>query len=704
MAEDKDREFELEFEEPQLSLFETEHRDEKKPALLRCYKNRLVSVENMSVHDLFNGFDEIRVITFSYDVAMIHWLMEKFKYGEILLGADFMVRKDARTASKVAEILAGADMAAQEIRKYGDLVQKMLDGDLVIHSSVNILDHRKLYLLRSDDGRTRVITASANMTRRAWSADQMENVAFYDEPNAYDAYFQEFLTAWKMSADIPYKVVASEAADHPKDANAVLKKVVETNKAVILQTPAEDEQAVITNYQYVMRGDQAKEKYMELLKDTGIRTTKDGVIKINPKIVEKIAVNAQKAAIRKTDIKQIVEKYPYITFDYNQASMNLSGETMDLNPPEDEVKGEIEDLLSIFEKYNSFVGTAPEKQKDIYYKLLNAMFASPFFARLRCEARLINKGTTSLPLYLLISSSHSSTGKSFFVKAILKLMTGKKNLRVLAAKECPSKTAVALQVEGKGVPLFIDEIDNAYLAHMKKAIKTTEQICEVLQNDTVPLLIFASNDVTDPDMQLRKRMIFLDPEGTIPSDADQTAWLSAGNSLISRLGNGLYREYVRRMMPKVWDAIDRMQTNEGESLPDDWYPDIMPLSSETLMEIISDFGFEKPDYFRKLTWRDDFAENASYITADAFREIREMYASNKKAFEIDQNTVTIETGSDKASMRRLQSWAAVMPVEVMKEAPMWTKTGWMIVFHRDELEKRLGIRFKDSWYRKFFKK
>lgn len=698
MTEDKG----IEFEQPQLSLFKNENSDTKKPDLLRCYRNHLVCVENMSVHDLFNGFDEIRIITFSYDVAMIHWLMKKFKYGEIILGADFMVRKDTRTATKVAEILAGAEIAAHEIKKYSDLVQNMLDGNLVIHSSINILDHRKLYLLRSDDGRTRVIAASANMTRKAWSANQIENIAFYDDPNAYDAYFQDFCTAWKMSVNIPYKVITAASTDNPKDANAVLKKVVEANKTLILQTPAEDEQTVVTNYQYVMEEDKAKEKYIELLKDTGIRATKDGVIKLNSKIVEKIVVNAKKAGIRNIDLTQIIEKYPEITFDYNNLSMNISGERMDLNPPEQDVKADIKDLLAIFEKYNSFVGTDPEKQKDIYYKLLNAIFASPFFARLRCEAMLIDKGTTSLPLYLLLSSSHSSTGKSFFVKSILKLMTGKKHLSVLAAKDYPSKTAVALQVEGKGVPLFIDEIDNAYLARMKKAIKTTEQICECLQNDTAPMLIFASNDVTDPDMQLRKRMIFFAPEGTIPSDADQTAWLSAGNSLISRLGTGLYREYIRRILPKVWHLIDQMQTNGGEHLSDDWYPDIMPLSSETLIDIMNDFGFETPDYFRRLTWSEDFSENASYIAADAYRDIKALYASNKKVFTIDKNTVTIETGSDKSCLRRLQSWAATLPAEVIKEGPTWIKTGWIIAFHRDELERRTGIPFKGAWYRKFF--
>ena len=137
------------------------------------------------------------------------------------------------------------------------------------------------------------------------------------------------------------------------------------------------------------------------------------MIKLNPKIVEKIEVNAKKAGIRQIRLKQVVEPYPEITFDYQNLSMNLSGEPMNLNPPEEDVKADIKHLLSIFEKYNSFVGTDPEKQQDIYYKLLNAMFASPFFARLRCEAELLENAASSFPLYLLIHRVMPVRGKPF---------------------------------------------------------------------------------------------------------------------------------------------------------------------------------------------------------------------------------------------------------------------------------------------------
>lgn len=665
---------------------------------MRCHETQLVAIKNMTMEELFGGFNEIRIITFSYDVPIIGWFMDRFDYGEVLLGADFMVKKDTKAQTYAAHILSGIEYSAKEIRKYDDLIQKMIDGDLVIHSSTNILDHRKLYLLKSDDGRTRVITTSANMTKRAWSSMQMENVSFDDSEIAYDTYSKEFDTAWNMSVDIPYPVASAAETDDPEKANAAIKQVIETGKAVVLQAPDEDEKDTLTDYQYVIDMKEGRDKWLALLKDTRIRKTKDGLIEIKPKIVEKIKINNRKAKIKKVDVNKIVEKYPKLTFDYNTQSMLISGKEVNLHPTNNEVKSEIVDLLAIFDKYNAFVGTEPNKQKEIYYKLLNAMFASPFFARLRCEARLINKGTTSLPLYLLISSSHASTGKSFFVKAILKMMTGKKNLRILAAKECSTSVAPGLQMEGSGVPLFIDEIDNSYLSRMKSAIKTSDQICEMRQKDDVPLIIFASNDVTDPDMQLRKRMIFLNPEGTIPSDADQTGWLSAGNSMISRLGNALYREYIRRMIPKVWELIDKMESNNGADIPDDWYPDIMPLSSNILIEIMKDYGFDVPDFFKPLTWKDDFAENASYITADAFREIKEMYHINKKAFIVAKDTVTIEVGSDKANVRRVQSWANVMPTEVMKKAPMSSRSGWTVVFDRQELEKRIGFKFKKKLF------
>lgn len=689
--------------ERQMSLFDGTEKSENKDSLekLRCFRSELQEVKDMTLDELIAGFNgELRAITFSYDIAMIAKLASHVQYAKIILGASFMVRNDYKTISRVADVLANQDVIAKQVSKYDILVKKMEEGNLEIHVSTLATDHRKLYLFKEDDGRTRVINPSANMTNRAWSGNQLEEYDYDDSGFCYDKHLEDFQSAWEFSDPLPYKAVTAHKTDDPLKTNPKINEIEETGKAVILQIPDDPKEVVMQNIQYAVDLKNAREQYDKLFKDVNIQKSADGYALITPKTVEKMKINARKAKIKEIKVEDVVENYPRITFDFNDQAMLLNDKAVDLHPEEEEIKSDINDLLKIFEKYDQFVGMKAHQQKDIYYKLLNLMFASPFFARLRCETRLINGGPTNLPLYILVSSSHSSTGKSFFIKAILKMMTGKKQLSTFIGKTCTAADAAALQLKNKGVPLFIDEIDNSYLSRMKGYMKSADQICEMKQNDTVPVLIFASNDVTDPKMELRKRMAFLNPEGTIPSNADQTAWLSAGYRMISRFGTGLYREYIRRMIPKVWTLIEKMESNNGEDLPDNWYPDIIPLSSETLIQILRDYDYDVPAYIRPLTWDNDFSENAPYIAENAYNEIKELYKTNRKIFRVTNDTVTIETGGDKTNRRRLESWEAVMPAEVMKGSVITTHDGCIINFNRVELEKRSGIKFRKRWFRR----
>lgn len=60
--------------------------------------------------------------------------------------------------------------------------------------------------------------------------------------------------------------------------------------------------------------------------------------------------------------------------------------------------------------------------------------------------------------------------------------------------------------------------------------------------------------------------------------------------------------------------------------------------------------------------------------------------------------MTIKIGLDPSSAKRMKSWAAVMPVEIMKQAPISTRDGWTVVFNRAVLEKKSGIRFKKKFF------
>ena len=64
--------------------------------VLKVFHSELKTVEFSNVDELFCGFDTIKAITFSYDIRFINHLMQYFQYGEIILGADFMVQKDGK--------------------------------------------------------------------------------------------------------------------------------------------------------------------------------------------------------------------------------------------------------------------------------------------------------------------------------------------------------------------------------------------------------------------------------------------------------------------------------------------------------------------------------------------------------------------------------------------------------------------------------
>jgi hypothetical protein len=278
------------------------------------------------------------------------------------------------------------------------------------------------------------------------------------------------------------------------------------------------------------------------------------------------------------------------------------------------------------------------------------------------------------------------------------MMTGKANLPIFGTKQCKSTVVSALHANSCGIPLLVDEVDNKFLANMQTSIKTIDQICEQMQNDKIAMLIFTSNDATAPDATLRKRMAFLNPEGTIPSDIDQVAWDSIGKGTISKVGNALYRVYLRRMIPQVQALIDKMGSAHDSATLSGWYPDVMPSSSETLIEILQEYEFEVPSYATKLSWNHDFATNSAGAINDAMSDVCELYNTNPSAFSIEKTTVTVMLGSDKSSRKRMETWRTTLPHEVIKEEPVYGLSGCSIVFNKAEFEKRSGIKFKKKLF------
>lgn len=125
--------------------------------------------------------------------------------------------------------------------------------------------------------------------------------------------------------------------------------------------------------------------------------------------------------------------------------------------------------------------------------------------------------------------------------------------------------------------------------------------------------------------------------------------------------------------------------------PTEYYPDLMEMSSETIVTILNDFGYEYPECIRQLTWNGDYAGNAKYVSEGAIEEIEELYRTNRKAFSFSQRTVFIEMGTDKENKRRCESWKNTLPPEMKVQYTATSECG-RITIDRKELENRLGYK------------
>ena len=170
--------------------------------------------------------------------------------------------------------------------------------------------------------------------------------------------------------------------------------------------------------------------------------------------------------------------YSQLTFNYSTKEAFIDKKLLDLNPSEEAVKSDIDLLLETFDNYKKdFIGDV-DKAIDSHYKLLNILFSSPFHAKLRCVADLKNIPTSSLPLYALIASQGSNSGKTFMTELVLKLMTN------MDLKGYTIKTVSTALIDGvlevnKGLPLFVDEINGQYYGWLKVKIKNSNQ-CEII--------------------------------------------------------------------------------------------------------------------------------------------------------------------------------------------------------------------------------
>ena len=181
----------------------------------------------VEAEDLFKGFNELHAVTYSLGVHQVESIMKLFERGEVIIGSHQQISSDA------AEMFALQKFAVDCVSK-NNFLQRLIKSD-AFKFYVTDRVHAKIYLMRANDGRCRVILASANFSANAWQNRQRENFVVMDEPEAYEQYLNVFEELRRNSAD-EIDVDARPLKDDGTNLELLpaIKNIVNTKSAIVV--------------------------------------------------------------------------------------------------------------------------------------------------------------------------------------------------------------------------------------------------------------------------------------------------------------------------------------------------------------------------------------------------------------------------------------------------------------------------------------
>ena len=156
--------------------------------------------------DVFDGFDTLRVLTYSVSVDAILRMLDKYAFTtfECVFCYEGIIRdmKDILAFQKTVVGNTRAAIMGLKDERHIQILEKVHAGQAHFRVLRKSIAHAKLYLLSNSDGRKRVIIGSANLSERAFSGDQPETLVMFDnDENAYEHYNNMFNTIRDSASD-----------------------------------------------------------------------------------------------------------------------------------------------------------------------------------------------------------------------------------------------------------------------------------------------------------------------------------------------------------------------------------------------------------------------------------------------------------------------------------------------------------------------
>ncbi len=654
-----------------LSLFETDNVREQfvNGNKIDVVKMEYLGAETVDWTTLFSGFDKLSAITFSSGVSFVYRLLDMFEYSEIIFGCENVI------SYNLSEIIAYQNNLIEQLREKAsesklNLLDKIDSGKAKFYVAREQISHEKIYLLEAADGRKRVILGSANMSYNAFSGKQRENICYIDGEQAYQWYKDVFESLKEDSVDeISYKAI--DIADITDNIDCLpIAETVKAKKVLTIETDKEK----FDEINFILDTQNLSKKLAPIVPKAEKKT---GKILLNPETFVKLRRHIKDETIKE---KELRSEYPQLVIDSTNQKVMLNGEAMDLNPPKDEIKNDVDLFIAYMEGYKKFHGDY-EGMQYRYFEFANWFFCSPFMATMRDTAARFDQNKLPYPVFGLVYGQ-SKAGKTTFLETLLKMMIGQKPK--VSAPDFTRSSIEALKRTVMGAPIIVDDLtNNRFNQHAIETIKNDDfGVSEHLTNYSA-VVISANEDVKAVAPEVIRRTVICRVEAGLTNTEVMKS--NVVRNVQQKIGTAFYREYLRRMLAILPDLIEELCSDETESAPD-----ILKYSSEIIVEIIKQYGEDFPQYIKPLSLENYFSEQVT--GKHAIKIIRNAWKTSKKSFIVNRrnNEVRYHAGQTYEAARLIKELPETLEAHTSRE--------WVIM-NLDEAETFFDIRFKKNFFK-----
>ena len=568
-----------------------------------------------SYQELFDNFDELHALTYSVGVKQVEDVMQYFKRGEVIIGSPSQIHGD------LAHMLAKQQYDIGYFSHNMELQKRIEDETFRFYVTTG--SHGKIYLLEADDGRRRVIMGSANFSRQAWDGSQVECYICIDDSNLFNYYMDLFAA---IRQDSSYEIGKDAEELRPDGSNLeklpVIHKIVKTNQAVVIHDVPNNEEI-----EYATQITADTKKFAKWLESVKIDADKKKSLLLLPKHVARLKQISRQEHDERTK-KMVIN--PEFRIDYCKKTATFADKPLNLYPSPDDVSSDIQCILDYMKGTESFTGNTVEL-RSIYWKVMIYMFISPFIAILRYHYRNIapiNSVGKAFPMYMILRGPKNG-GKSSIVKTIQYLMFGQP-LGTLPAEVVSPKIFEEYKLQVKGCPVLIDDVNNRRFKYFKDIVKNENSLflAHVLDHGC---FILTTNEAEKILPEISKRSIIFHIHNQLTDDAAMKKDISL-YTMQKHMGTAFYRAYIQRMIPEVQKLLTLLDRDEFDD--PEWLPDIFRSASQTMIDIITEQGFEKPTELNPFDWKDFMGE--SIKSEKSVNILRQAYAIAPQLFRVEK--------------------------------------------------------------------